>query len=174
MRWFRLFQPIVLASAVLAGTACYHGSRPSDIGKAAPEFTIQDGERKISLDQFRGKIVVLNFWASWCQPCVEEVASLEQMQEKLRNKEVVVVGISVDEDAGDYQKFLKDHNVNFITVRNPGERKSDGVFAPVSSKYGTYQFPETYIIDRNGIIRRKLIGAVNFNQQEILEFLTRL
>jgi peroxiredoxin len=96
------------------------------------------------------------------------------MHEKLRDKGVVVVGISVDADANDYQKFLKDHNVTFITARNPGEQKANGVFAPISSEYGTYKFPETYIIDRNGIIRRKLISAQDFNQQEIQEYLTRL
>ena len=97
-----------------------------------------------------------------------------QLQTQLQPKGVVVLGVSVDADAGDYAKFLKDHSVNFLTVRDPGQQNKTGVIAQVSSRYGTYRFPETYIIDRNGILRRKLIGAVNFTQPEIVEYLGRL
>jgi cytochrome c biogenesis protein CcmG, thiol:disulfide interchange protein DsbE len=159
---------------IVVGTACYHGAKPSGIDQAAPGFTVQDSERSVSLDQFRGKVVVLNFWASWCPPCVEELPSLMQLQTQLEPKGVVVLGVSVDADAGDYAKFLKDHSVNFLTVRDPGQQNKTGVVAQVSSRYGTFRFPETYIIDRNGILRRKLIGAVNFTQPEIVEYLGRL
>jgi peroxiredoxin len=99
-----------------------------------------------------------------------------QLQTAMQDKGVVVVGVSVDADAADYQKFLKDHDVNFLTVRDPGEQNqtNTGVIAQVSSKYGTFRFPETYIIDRDGVLRRKLIGAANFTQPEIMEYLSRL
>jgi cytochrome c biogenesis protein CcmG, thiol:disulfide interchange protein DsbE len=166
----------LLLTLIFAGTACYRGPKPGGIDRPAPNFTVQDSDRTVSLDQFRGKIVVLNFWASWCPPCVEELPSLMQLQTQLQTKGVVVVGISVDADSADYQKFLKEHNVNFLTVRDPGEQTKDntGVVAQVSSKYGTFRFPETYIIDRQGTLRRKLIGAVNFTQPEIMEYLSRL
>jgi len=166
----------LLLTLVLVSTACYQGSKPSGIDRPAPEFTVRDSDRTVSLNQFRGKIVVLNFWASWCPPCVDELPSLMQLQTALQDKGVVVLGVSVDAEAADYQKFLKDHNVNFLTVRDPGEQNktNTGVVAPVSSKYGTYRFPETYIIDRNGVVRRKLIGAANFTQPEIMEYLSRL
>lgn len=162
----------LLAATILAG--CYHGSKPSSIGKAAPDFTVQDADHTVTLSQLRGKTVVLNFWATWCAPCVEEVPSLVQMQKKMRDKGVVVLAVSLDDDASDYHKFLKDHGVDLLTVLDTGRRTSTGVIAPVSEEYGTYQVPETYIIDRNGIIRRKLIGAVDWNQQEILDYLSRL
>jgi cytochrome c biogenesis protein CcmG/thiol:disulfide interchange protein DsbE len=166
---------LVLVLLSLGGsTACYHGTKPSDVGRQAPEFTVHDTDHTVSLDQFRGKTIVLNFWASWCPPCVEELPSLMQLQKELQDKGVVVLGISVDSEAGDYEKFLKDHDVNFLTVRDPGEQNQTGVVAAVSAKYGTFRFPETYIIDRNGVIRRKLIGPVNFTQPEIVEFLSRL
>lgn len=99
-----------------------------------------------------------------------------QLQRALQDKGVVVLGVSVDADGADYLKFLKDHGVNFLTVRDPGEQSKNntGVIAQVSSKYGTYRFPETYIIDRDGVLRRKLIGPANFTQPEIMEYLSRL
>ena len=165
---------ITLLAVAFTTASCYRGTKPTDIDKPAPAFTVQDSDHSVSLDQFRGKIVVLNFWATWCPPCVDELPSLMQMQTNLQSKGIVVLGVSVDADAGDYQKFLKDHNVNFVTVRDPGEQNAQGVAAQVASKYGTFKFPETYIIDRSGVIRRKIIGAVDWTQPEIVEYLTRL
>jgi cytochrome c biogenesis protein CcmG, thiol:disulfide interchange protein DsbE len=147
-------------------TGCYSGSRPPNIGTTAPGFTVQDTDRKVSLDEFRGKVVVLNFWATWCPPCIEEMPSLVQMQQKMKAKGVEVVAISVDADKGAYQAFLKEHHVELITVRDP-DQKSNNL-------YGTFKFPETYIIDRNGTLRRKFIGPVDWNSREITEFLSKL
>ena len=157
---------------MLAG--CYGRTKPSSINKAAKDFTIQDSDRTVSLGQLRGKIVVLNFWATWCPPCVEEMPSLVGMQKKLQERGVEVLAVSVDDDAEAYHKFLKDHSIDLLTVRDPGQKNDTGVSAPVASKYGTFKFPESYIIDRKGVIRRKFIGAVDWNQQEIVEYLSRL
>jgi cytochrome c biogenesis protein CcmG, thiol:disulfide interchange protein DsbE len=168
----------VRSALVLAGlsilTGCYSHSKPSSIGTAAPNFTIQDSDRSVTLSQLRGKIVVLNFWATWCPPCVDEMPSLEQLQRKFQGKDVTVLAVSLDDDANDYHKFLKDHHIDLLTVRESGQRTDTGVVAPVSSKYGTFKVPETYIIDRNGMIRRKFIGEVNWGQLEIVEYLSRL
>jgi len=172
--YVRFYSLALLLFLIVGASACYHGSKPSAIDRPAPDFKVQDSDRTLSLDQFKGKVVVLNFWASWCPPCVEELPSLMRMQTELQSKGVVVLVISVDADAGDYEKFLKDHNVNFLTVRYPCRQTKSEVIAEVSAKYGTYQFPETYIIDRNGMVRRKLIGAVNFTQPEMMEYLSRL
>jgi cytochrome c biogenesis protein CcmG/thiol:disulfide interchange protein DsbE len=163
----------VLASLLLL-TGCYGRSKPSSINTPAPDFTIQDSDHSVTLSQLRGKIVVLNFWATWCPPCLEEMPSLVEMQKKFQGKGVTVLAVSVDEDANDYHKFLKDHGVDLLTVRESGEKTPNGVIAPVSSRYGTIKVPETYIIDRDGIIRRKFIGPVDWNQQEIVEYLSRL
>jgi peroxiredoxin len=171
----RFLTLVVTCSLAIALAGCYHGSKPLSIGKPAPDFTVQDSDRSVSLSQYRGKIVVLNFWATWCPPCVEEMPSLVQMQKKFQDKGVTVLAVSVDDDPDAYHKFLKDHAVDLLTVRDPGGPKTDqGVNAPVASRYGTYKFPESYIIDRNGIIRRKFIGAIDWNQQEIVEYLSRL
>ena len=136
------------------------------IGSAAPQFAVEDSDRRISLGDFKGKIVVLNFWATWCPPCVDEMPSLVRMQQLMRDKGVTVLAVSVDADGGSYHKFLKDHNVNLLTVRDP-DQKSNNL-------YGTFKFPETYIIDRNGVVRRKFIGSVDWNQPDILDYLSKL
>jgi cytochrome c biogenesis protein CcmG, thiol:disulfide interchange protein DsbE len=155
---------IGLLTLLLAG--CYSGSRPPRIGSVAPDFTLQDTDRKISLSQLRGKVVVLNFWATWCPPCVEEMPSLVQMQQRMKNKNVSVLAVSVDVDENAYRKFLKDYKVDLLTVRDP-DQKSNNL-------YGTFKFPETYVIDRNGVMRRKFIGPVDWSQPEIVEFLSKL
>ena len=168
------FSRVLLISVILIFTGCYHGSKPSSIGKPAPDFTIQDSDRSVTLSQLRGKIVVLNFWATWCPPCVDEMPSLVQLQRQFQDKGVTVLGVSVDDDANDYHKFLKDHGIDFLTVREGGTKTNTGIVSPIANKYGTLKIPETYIIDRSGIIRRKFIGPVDWKQQEILEYLTRL
>lgn len=132
----------------------------------APDFTVQDSDHTVSLRDFRGKIVVLNFWATWCPPCVDETPSLVQIDQRLKNKGIAVLGVSIDVDANAYHRFLKDYKVGFLTVRDP-EQKS-------AALYGTHGWPETYIIDRNGIVRRKFIGPVDWNQPEIVDFLAKL
>ena len=153
-----------LALVVLAG--CYHSSRPPRIGSDAPDFTVQDDQHKISLDQFRGKVVVLNFWATWCPPCVEEMPSLVTLQRRLKDKGVTVLAVSLDVDENAYNRFLKDHAIDLLTVRDPDHKSSD--------LYGTFKFPETYVVDREGKMRRKFIGAVDWNQPEVVEFLSKL
>lgn len=156
--------PIVLA--LVLASACYHGSRPRRIGEAAPDFTVQDSDRKIELNQFRGQVVVLNFWATWCPPCNEELPSLMSMQDRTRARGVVVLGISIDVDSDAYHRFLKQRGVNFVTVRDPEER--------ISGMYGTHGWPETFVIDRQGVLRRKVVGPINWNSPEVIEFLSRL
>jgi cytochrome c biogenesis protein CcmG/thiol:disulfide interchange protein DsbE len=155
---------IGLSFILLAG--CYSGSRPPHIGSPAPNFTAQDSERKFTLSDFRGKVVVLNFWASWCPPCIEETPSLVQLQHRMKDKGVTVVGVSWDDDSDAYHQFIKEHQIDFLTVRDAAQKSG--------KLYGTLKIPETYIIDRNGIIRRKFISSVDWSEPEIVDFLNKL
>jgi cytochrome c biogenesis protein CcmG, thiol:disulfide interchange protein DsbE len=110
--------------------------------------------------------VVLNFWATWCPPCVEEMPSLVEMQRRMKAKGVTVLAVSVDVDEKAYRQFLKDHNVNLITARDPSQKSN--------TMYGTFKFPETYVIDRKGLMRRKFIGAVDWTEPDVLELLNKL
>jgi len=153
-----------LLTVLLAG--CYSGSRPPHIGSNAPDFTVQDSDRKITLSELRGKVVVLNFWATWCAPCIEELPSLVNLQQKMSNKGITVLAVSVDQDESLYRRFVQDHNVNLLTVRDANQKSNN--------LYGTFKFPETYIIDRNGVMRRKFIGPVDWATPEVVDFLSKL
>jgi cytochrome c biogenesis protein CcmG, thiol:disulfide interchange protein DsbE len=157
----------VTGAVLLLGLAgCSRGSRPLHIGTNAPDFTVQDDERKVTLSQLHGQVVVLNFWATWCPPCIEETPSLVVMQQRMKEKGITVLAVSVDVDESAYRRFLKEHDVNLLTVRDP-DQKSAGL-------YGTFKFPETYVIDRGGVLRRKFIGAVDWTDPDITDFLSRL
>lgn len=151
---------------LLALSGCYNNSRPTRIGSAAPDFVVQDGDRKLALHDFRGQVVVLNFWATWCPPCIEETPSMVEMADKVKSKGVTVVGVSIDVDKAAYENFIRSNHMDYVTIRDP-EQKS-------SSLYGTTGWPETFIIDRNGVLRRKFVGAVNWNDPEIVKYLTSL
>jgi cytochrome c biogenesis protein CcmG, thiol:disulfide interchange protein DsbE len=157
---------LLVIGFLAAFTGCYSGNRPPRIGSNAPDFTVQDSDHKVTLSQYRGQVVVLNFWATWCPPCVQEMPSLVQMAQRMRDKGVVVLGVSIDVDEAAYHRFLKDYHVEMVTVRDP-EQKSPTL-------YGTHGWPETYIVDRTGIVRRKFIGPVDWNSPEVTEFLNKL
>ena len=160
------FPSLVASLLLIALSGCYTGSRPPRIGSNAPDFTVQDSDRTVALNQFRGQIVVLNFWATWCPPCVEEMPSLVQMQRRMKAKGVTVVAVSIDVDENAYRQFLKQHGVDLLTVRDPGQKTPE--------LYGTHGWPETFIIDRKGVMRRKFIGAVDWTEPEITDFLSKL
>ena len=127
---------------------------------------MQDSDHTVALNQFRGQVVVLNFWATWCPPCVEEMPSLVEMQRRMRAKGITVVAVSIDVDENAYHQFIKQHGVNLLTVRDPGQK--------TPALYGTRGWPETYIIDRSGVTRRKFIGAVDWTEPEITDFLGKM
>jgi len=155
---------LLLALCALSLTACDRGDHPARIGSPAPQFTLTDGAQTISLTQFRGHTVVLNFWATWCFPCIEELPSLMELQRRL--PQLTILAISQDEDPAVYRQFLLDYRVNLLTLRDPSQR--------IPHLYGTVKIPETYIIDRNGILRRKFVSAQNWASPEVLDYLGKL
>ncbi len=144
--------------------AC-NSNRPPKIGEPAPNFTLTDSERTVSLAQLHGKPVVLNFWATWCPPCVEEMPSLVQLQKAMGDK-VTILAVSEDADDAAYKQFVRDHNIDLLTVRDPKNM--------ANTLYGTFKFPETYVIDKDGVIRRKFIGAADWTSPEMVDYLNKL
>jgi cytochrome c biogenesis protein CcmG/thiol:disulfide interchange protein DsbE len=154
----------LLALCGFLATACDRGDHPARIGRPAPLFSVSDGSQTVDLSKLRGHVVVLNFWATWCVPCIEEVPSLVELQRRL--PQVTVVAISQDEDASAYRQFLTDNHVDFQTVRDPSGR--------IPRLYGTVKIPETYIIDQQGILRRKFVSAQNWTSPEIIDYLNKV
>lgn len=163
MRFPRYLTHLLLLSLALA-TACNRGSHPAQTGKMAPDFTVADGTTTVQLSKYRGKVVLVNFWATWCSPCVAELPSLLQLHHDLPN--VVVLGVSIDEDPDAYKNFLERRHVDFTTVRDPSQS--------AAKLFHTEMWPETYVIDRNGYIRSKYVGATDWSDPEIRAFLKSL
>jgi cytochrome c biogenesis protein CcmG/thiol:disulfide interchange protein DsbE len=153
---------VLLAGAlvwVVAGTLDAH---VTNAGDQAPDFKIVgDDGRTYTRADFGGKLLVLNFWASWCAPCVQEVPSLEAFQHKLGPEGVVVLGVSIDTNQKRYDQFLRRFRVDFPTARDPE--------ANISSNYGTFQIPETYLIDSTGKVREKIISNQNWVDPQFLD-----
>ena len=158
----RIWASLVLGT--LLATGCDRGSHPGNIDKPAPQFVLGDESRTVDLNKLRGRVVVLNLWATFCAPCIEELPSLLALQRQM--PELAVVAVSTDQDPDIYRRFLVQHHVDVLTVRDGDQR--------VNALYGTVQIPETYIIDRQGVLRRKFIGAQNWTSPEITRYLSKL
>ncbi len=128
------------------------GPRIIGQGDSAPEFrlTSLDG-RQVSLSDFKGKVAMVHFWATWCPPCVQEMPMIEKLYRDFLGKDLEILAVSVDEGGAEaVSSFLKQNKLSLPVLLDPG--------AAVSKSYGTYKFPETYIVDRNGIVKYKAIG----------------
>jgi peroxiredoxin len=137
------------------------------IGDSAPDFSVPAlPSGSVDLKSYRGQIVVLNLWATWCPPCVEETPSLVQFAEKMKQHGVVVLGISVDEDPKALQDFVQQNNISYPIGRDPNRL--------LSARYGTFQFPETYILDRRGHLAEKVIGATDWDDARMQNFVLDL
>lgn len=154
----------ILLCSLLSFAGCDRGDHPHAMGRPAPDFTVSDGTRTVHLADYRGKIVLLNFWATWCAPCIAELPSLQAMQQDL--PQVVVIAVSVDENPDAYHRFLDQHPLNLLTVEDTGRH--------VNALYGTSLFPESYLIDRHGIIQRKFVNAQDWTNPEILNYISHL
>jgi len=152
------------ACAVLAFFALphYRQGESSIAGTRAENFSLDLDGKPAHLEDFHNKVVVLNFWASWCGPCVEETPSLIDLQKRIASRNGVVLGVSIDEDESAYEKFVRDQHINFPTYRDPSKK--------IASDFGTSMWPETYIIDRRGIILRKIIGPQDWNSPDLLAY----
>jgi cytochrome c biogenesis protein CcmG/thiol:disulfide interchange protein DsbE len=151
---------VFISTFALSG--CHSRSKLPRVGLVAPDFRVEH----VQLSQLRGQVVVLNFWATWCSPCIRELPSLLELQRRMKSKGVTVLAVSVDVDEKAYQQFVKDHNLNLLTVRDPSGK--------TNALYGTFKFPETYVIDRKGVLQRKFVGAVDWTEPDMIDFIGKL
>ena len=157
---------IVLLLAVLV-YVIYAGIHEKIVlaGDTAPEFTLTaDNGQKVSLPDLKGKVLLLNFWASWCGPCIQETPSLSQLAEQFGPKGLVVLGVSVDKDARAYNTFLQKYHPAFLTVRD----------TKLHEEYGTFMYPESYIIDAKGKVVKKIAEAADWSDPQVVSYINSL
>jgi cytochrome c biogenesis protein CcmG, thiol:disulfide interchange protein DsbE len=150
----------VLALGLVAGLLALlvwqlrHQHHAPPVGAKAPAFTLRrlEGVGKVSLASYRGKPIVLNFWASWCEPCKTEAAVLERDWTSYRNRGVVFLGVDYHDLASDARRFVSAHSLTFPMLED-GSGK-------VTGSYGISQVPETYVLDKQGRVVAHLAGPI--------------
>lgn len=170
---------LIIVVLTLVGGSLYIGSasssRPSyapvklaEIGDPAPGFQLEDtAGNKVSLADLRGKVVLVNFWATWCPPCRAEMPSMEKLNEAMAEDDFVMLAINVEENGRDVvPAFLKKTPHSFSVLYD-----DQGVAQDV---YGVYKFPESFVIRKDGVIDDKVIGAIDWAHPETIAYFKEL
>lgn len=158
----------LLLLALLAATGCTKKEVPAVEGNPAPDFTLNDlSGRPVQLSSLRGKVVLVNFWATWCPPCREEVPSMVRLNQAMQGKPFQMLAVSIDEGGRDaVQEFFRKEGVSLPALLDKE--------AKVASRYGTFRVPETYVIDPRGVIVKKVIGGMDWSSPEVVNALQQL
>ncbi len=136
--------------------------RPLGVGTRAPDFqaaTLDTPPRELSLANYKGKVVLVNIWATWCQPCRVEIPSIEKLYRTYGPRGLNVVAVSVDEPGTEsaIRAFVRDMGMTFQVLHDPSGK--------IEQAYQTTGYPETVIIGKDGVIRKKIAGAVDWNSE---------
>ncbi|MEO8576415.1 MAG: TlpA disulfide reductase family protein [Gemmatimonadales bacterium] len=169
-----LFVGLVLVLLAAGRTLLRDELSPVGVGAQAPDFdakTLGDKPSDKKLEDYRGTVLMINLWATWCEPCRVEMPSIERLHQDYSSKGLKVVAISVDDPGTDEQvmSFVKQYNLSFEILRDPKGQVGD-----ISRDYQTTGYPETVIVGRDGVIRKKLLGAHNWNSPENRALIERL
>ncbi len=146
----------ILAAACSGGESGGSGSRARvDVGLPVPAYSATSitGDT-VSLADHRGKVVLLNVWATWCHPCRDEIPELQALHEKYAARGLELVGVSVDTEGADesIREFMRDYKMTYPVWRDPGER--------ISAQFHTVGVPTTFLIDRTGVLRWRKTGPI--------------
>ena len=141
------------------GEASMHGQKEID-------FALTLNGKPAHLSDLRGKVVLLNFWATWCPPCVDEAPSLNLLQQRIASRGGTVLGVSVDDDEDAYRQFLTTYGLLYPSYRDTSKK--------IAPEYGTSMYPDTYVINREGRIDRKIIGPQDWTSPDMIAYLDTL
>jgi len=142
---------------------------PLLVGMTAPDFRLPDLQGKTQrLSDYRGKVVFLNFWATWCKPCKEEMPSMQVLWENLKNQDFMMLAVSMDRvtTTKDIPSFVESLKLSFPILTDS--------WGQTDKRYKLMGVPETYIIDQNGVLREKVIGPRDWTRPESLETIVQL
>src|SRR6266704_4485646 len=140
-------------------------ARPPLVGSPAPEIVLKDLQgRDVKLSDLRGKVVLLNFWATWCKPCKEEMPAMQASYDKLRDQGFVVLAVNELEDAGRVAEHIRTHGHTFLVVMDHNNH--------VANRYGVVGLPASFLIDRQGIVREHIFGSL-LTEERISELVRR-
>ncbi|MDQ7001111.1 MAG: TlpA disulfide reductase family protein [Ghiorsea sp.] len=162
---------VLAALALLAVIAVAFSSfmpeaiKPAKVGDLAKPISLPNLQDKLQ-GLPEGKVVLLNFWATWCPPCRKEVPSMVKIYNQLKDKGFEIVAVSVDKSRDDVVKFVQEQNMNFTVLHD--------VNSSTAQEWGVFRYPETFIIDRNGKIRQHLNGAVEWTEPEFRAYIEML
>ena len=136
-------------------------SRPIQPGLEAPIFSFPDlNGREVSLAGHRGKVVLVNIWATWCPPCRQEMPSMQRLYEKFKGENFEILAVSIDSEGREaVAPFMRKMNLTFPALLDPGET--------IRHLYGITGVPESFIIDKKGIVVEKIIGPINWATPEV-------
>src|SRR5947209_7251880 len=141
---------VVLTTATLLGLLGMAG-RPPLVGSPAPEIALKNLQgHEVKLSDLRGKVVLLNFWATWCKPCKEEMPAMQASYDKLRDQGFVVLAVNELEDTNKVIEHIRTHGHTFLVVMDHDNR--------VANRYGVVGLPASFLIDRQGIVREHIFG----------------
>ena len=135
---------------------------------AAPDITLPDIQgNQVSLSDLKGKVVLLNFWATWCPPCKEEMPSMEQLYRRFKDQGLVILAVNIEQEGQQaVPAFLQKTPYTFPILLDTE--------AVAQNTYKVFKFPETFIIDRNGNVVEKVIGAIDWTSPKALKFINFL
>lgn len=150
---------LMVASGVVASTASI---------RLAPSFNVQNlvGGEAINLDQFQGKVVYVDFWASWCGPCLKSFPFMEEMHRQYSHRGLVIVAINMDQDPHDAHEFLAEHPVTFLIGQD-----IEGI---VAEQYGVIAMPSSFVVGRDGLIKKVHYGFKSSDKEKIASLISKL
>lgn len=155
---------ILVGVAGLAGYLLFLDKQGGGLreGEPAPSFYLPNREHgAVGLERLRGEVVLLNFWATWCPPCVTEMPSLGRLQTRFEGQKFKVLAVSVDEDGWPaVDRFLKKYPVNLTILLD--------VRGDIAARYGTNRLPESFLIDQKGTVVKKYLGPRDWTDPKIV------
>jgi thiol-disulfide isomerase/thioredoxin len=163
---------LIVLLVVVGGAAYIYINLPATTsvvaGDLAPDFQLEDTEgNQVSLAGLRGKVVLVNFWATWCPPCIEEMPSMEKLNEVMAGGDFVMLAINTEQNGRSLvPEFLKKSPYTFPILYD-----DKGV---AQQLYGVYKFPESFIVGKDGTVVEKIIGPLNWSSPETIKFLKNL